>query len=219
MYDRTVEGEYEYRVKIDGVYYGMDTLSDVHIVRPLFDKFDVGLACCAQMTVKYLFDLEPSRGCQLVAECRPKGSSEEWFQLGIFYIDLRTEKGPMKTLTCYDSMMKADVPYLRDEDTSVDVGEWPRSMKTVVDDIAHRMGVELDPRTVINPNYTVDYPNEDHMRTILQYVAAAHAGNWIVTRKDELLLVPLFSSMPPETHYLVTEYGYAIVFGEDRILI
>lgn len=219
MFDRDKEIEYEYRLKIGDSFYGMDTLSAVNIKRPLFDKFDVGLACCAQMVVKYLFDLEPPRGAKLTAYCRTKNSSEEWFQLGVFYIDVRTERGPMKTLTCYDSMMKADVPFLREEDISVDVGEWPRPMDQVVNDIARRMGIKLDPRTVINSNYTVDYPNEDHMRTILQYVAAAHAGNWIITRKDELLLVPLFRSMPPETHYLVTEYGYAIVFGEDRILV
>lgn len=219
MFNREYDVEYEFRVDIGGTFYGMDTLMDVHIKRPLFDKFDVGLACCAQMTIKYRFDLEPPRGAKIVAYCRERGSNTQWYQLGVFYIDLRTEKAEVKTLICYDSMLKADVPYLRDEDTSIDVGEWPRSMKQVVDDIVKRMGLKLDPRTIINSSYTIDYPNEDHMRTILQYVAAAHAGNWIVTSKNELLLVPLFGSMPPETHYLVTEYGSAIVFGEDRILV
>lgn len=211
------ELEYEFQVEIDGTNYGMDTLTDVHIKQPLFDKFDVGLACCAQMTVQYYVKsgIEPSRGAKLIPQYRIKGSSDNWEQIGVFYIDLRTERAGKKTLTCYDSMMKADTPFF----TEGDVGEWPRNMKQIVDEIARRMGVKLDPRTKIVSTYTVDFPNEDHMRTILEYVAAAHAGNWIMTAKDELLLVPLTTSMPPETHYLVTEWGLPIVFGEDRILV
>lgn len=219
MFERDQEHELEYRVKIGNTYYGMDTLTSASIKRPLFDKISVGLACCAQMIVKYRFDLEPPRGAKLLPECRKKNSNDAWYKLGTFFIDLRTEKAGVKTLTCYDSMLKADVPFLTDEDISIDVGEWPRNMKVMVDEISKRMGVSLDPRTVINPIYEIDYPNNDTCRDILQYVAAAHAGNWIITREDKLLLVPLFLSMPPETHYLVTEYGYAIIFGDDRILV
>lgn len=216
MFYQDKDNELEFRVLIGDKYYGMDSLTDVHIRRPLFDKFDVGLACCAEMTVQYRFDMDPPRGAKLIPYCRRKNSNDEWYQLGVFYIDLRKEKVDKKILLCYDSMLRADISFMRDGE---DVGEWPRSMKDIVNEIVNRMGISLDSRTYINPQYTVDYPNEDSMRTILMYVAAAHGGNWIVTRDDKLLLVPLFGSMPPETHYLVTEYGYAIVFGEDRILI
>ena len=211
------ELEYEFQVEIDGVNYGMDVLKDVRIKQPLFDRFDVGLACCAEMTVQYYVKegIEPSRGAKLIPRYRVKDSNTKWDQLGVFYIDLRSERAGKKTLTCYDSMMKADTPFF----TGGDVGEWPRNMKKVVDEIASRMGVTLDPRTQIVSSYVVDFPNDDHMRTILEYVAAAHAGNWIITAKDQLLLVPLTTSMPPETYYLVTEWGLPIVFGEDRILV
>ena len=40
----------------------------------------------------------------------------------------------------------------------------------------------------------------------------------MVTGEGELLLVPLLSA-PPETFYLVTEYGEPITFGGVRILV
>lgn len=210
--------DYEFQVNIGGVDYGMDTLSAVHIKQPLFDKMDVGLACCAELTVSYYIDLqvEPERGAKLIPRYRPKGSNDPWQQLGVFYIDLRTTREGKQTLMCYDSMMLADTPFIVDGEF---VGEWPRSMKQCAEEIAARMGISLDPRTSINPNYTLDYPNDSTMRKLLQYIAAAHAGNWIITAANQLLLVPLATSMPPETYYLVEEHGLAIVFGEDRILV
>lgn len=210
------EQEYEFQVEIDGKNYGMDTLSSVRIKQPLFDKLDVGLACCAEMTVQYYFDLEPSRGAKLIPRCRARGSNDPWLQLGIFWIDLRTTRAGKKILTCYDAMMMADQPFIRDGEF---VGEWPRPMDQAAKDIAKRMGVELDPRTKLHSTYTLDYPNDDTCRKLLEYIAAAHAGNWIITAEGKLLLVPLATSMPPETYYLVEEYGRAIVFGKDRILV
>lgn len=212
------ETEYEFQVEIDAVNYGMDTLSSVRIKQPLFDKFDVGLACCAEMTVQYYIieNIDPSRGAKLVPRCRTRGSSEPWHQLGVFFIDMRKARSGKMTLTCYDRMMMADTPFIKDGEF---VGEWPRPMDQVAREIATRMGTKLDSRTVLNSNYTLDYPNDDPMRKMLEYIAAAHAGNWIMTAADELLLVPLTSSAPPETNYLVEEMGRAIVFGEDRILV
>ena len=49
------------------------------------------------------------------------------------------------------------------------------------------MGVEIDPRTKLNPAYTIDYPASDpesdtgdyySIRQELQWIAAAHAGIW-----------------------------------------
>lgn len=212
------ELEYEFQVEIDSRNYGMDTLSSVRIKQPLFDKFDVGLACCAEMTVQYYIieGIDPSRGAKLVPRCRPRGSNEPWYQLGVFFIDMRKARSGKMTLTCYDRMMMADTPFIKDEEF---VGEWPRPMDQAARDIAARMGTRLDARTVLNSKYTLDYPNDDPMRKMLEYIAAAHAGNWIMTAADELLLVPLTSSAPPETNYLVEESGLAIVFGEDRILV
>ena len=54
------------------------------------------------------------------------------------------------------------------------------------------------------------------MREVLSAIAAAHAGNWIVTAENKLLLLPLFSA-PDETDYIVNEHGDAILIGGVRI--
>lgn len=136
-------------------------------------------------------------------------------KLGIFFVDVRSEDRQWKNLIAYDSMLKTEQTYLISED----VGEWPRGMKALVADIASRIDVEVDSRTVINESYVVEYPNDYTMREILCHIAAAHAGNWIITADGKLLLVPLFTAMPPETYYLIEDSGSAIVFGEDRILV
>ena len=85
----------------------------------------------------------------------------------------------------------------------------------------------IDSRTQLNPAYTIDYPASDpdsesgdfySIRQELQWIAAAHCGNWIITDVEELLLVPLLSA-PAETHYLVTEHGDAITLGGVRIYV
>lgn len=56
------------------------------------------------------------------------------------------------------------------------------------------------------------------MTEVLEFMAIANAGSWIITDKGELLLLK-YGDIPPETYYLVTEYGDAITFGGVRILI
>lgn len=211
------EPDYEFRIKIDNTFYGMDTLMNAHIQQPLFDRFDAGLACCAQLDIKYRENTlpEPAIGAKVLPQYREVGTIQ-WAPFGTFYIDMRTTKDGVKNLVCFDSMMKADALY---PSNAIPRNKWPLGMKDAVNSIAQQMGVSVDPRTVLNNNYLVDYPGNDPMRSTLQYIAAAHGGNWIITYKDELLLVPLFSSMPPESNYLITEVGYSILIGGDRILV
>lgn len=208
-----IEDYYEYQVEIDGINYGMDSLMDVHIIKPLFDKFSVGCACSAEMEVKYLIDINPFRGAKLVPRYRIQGSKDPWKQIGVFYIDERKESGLARTLICYDSMMRANIQFQLEGD----VDEWPRDMKTIVKQIATIMDIEIDPRTELNSNYFVEYPNEETCRDILCYVAAAHAGNWIITSEDKLLLVPLFVKQPTNKYYLVTENHVPITIGGVQI--
>lgn len=143
-------------------------------------------------------------------------STSEWLQKGNFYIDTReTDKvtGVM-TIHGYDAMLKAEQPFLTD--TTED--DWPKPMDEVVAEIAQRMGVTVDSRTVVSHTLQAGYPLEYTMREVLGFIASAHAGNWIITDAGELRLVGL-ADIPPETFYLVTEDGDAILFGDTRILI
>lgn len=56
------------------------------------------------------------------------------------------------------------------------------------------------------------------MTDILEGVAVSNAGNWVMSDEGKLLLLR-YGDIPPETHYLVTEYGDAITFGGVRILV
>ncbi len=198
-----MDKEYEYKVNIDGKDYSMDSLTSASIEQSLFDSFSVGNACAAQLTLSYYDNnINPAIMAQVVAYCRKKGSTDTWNQLGVFFIDTReTSTDRLTTLTCYDSMLKTDQKFL----SEVVEDNWPQKQTKVVADICTRIGVELDARTVINPNYNVDIPFDLNIRDILGYIAAANGGNWIITSENKLLLVPLFSSVPAETSLLATE--------------
>lgn len=204
----------EYRVEIDGANYSMTELYSVTITQPLFERFSVGNACSAELKISFSPKGTISRMAKIVPFVR-ENSEDSWVQLGVFYIDTRSLNNGLMNITAYDCMLKAETVWTPDQ--SID---FPLSMTDAVSNIAMLMGISIDSRTVLSSSYTVDYPANDYtLRDVLRYIAAAHGGNWIITSDEKLLLVPLFSSMPPETHYLVTESGNAVTFGGVRILI
>ena len=143
-------------------------------------------------------------------------STSEWLPKGTFYIDTRQTDKVSGALIIhgYDAMLKAEQMLL----TETTEDDWPKPMDEVVEEIAKRMGVTVDSRTVISHTMMVGYPLEYTMREVLGYIAAAHCGNWIITDAGELRLITL-NCIPPETSYLVDEDGYAITFGGVRIIV
>ena len=113
-------------------------------------------------------------------------TDSEWLPKGIFYVDTRDydASSGILTLTGYDAMLKAEETYIQEGD----VGTWPKTMPAVVAEIAARMGVEVDSRTRLN-NYDVQLPTEYTMREVLGFIAAAHAGNWVITDEGKLRLI------------------------------
>lgn len=203
----------EYKVIIDGLEHGQADIRSANIKRPLFDQLSIGNACEAELKILY----RPKAEAQKMAIVEPyvnEGSG--WERLGVFYIDQRsTAANGITTLIAYDSMLKANLEWVPDQSL-----EFPMSMQTAAEEIASLMGISLDARTELNESYSVDYPaNEYTLRDVLCFIATAHGGNWIITRENKLLLVPLVGSAPQETSYLVTEAGDPITFGGDRILI
>ena len=95
---------------------------------------------------------------------------------------------------------------------------WPRKDVFLVSKIASIMGVETDPRTVLDAETDVPYPIDWTCREILSYIAIAHCGNWTITDEGKLRLVPLWS-IPEATHYLVDQYGDPITMGGVKILV
>lgn len=148
----------------------------------------------------------------------------EWLEFGTFYINQRdTSFAGLIVLDCFDAMLKTNQNYLDETDTSAN---WPKSMKAVVEEIAYRIGVGVDPRTKINTgsDYVVPYPSGKTMQQVLGDIGACHGGNWIITEENLLRLVPLVSA-PDETFHVIshdyekvkTNDGHLLIYDEQKI--
>lgn len=200
---------YEYQVDIGGVMYGMNDIESASIDRQLFTERSIGNTCSAMLEITVWPLGTIPRMARIVPYCREIGTNE-WEQLGIFYISTRSKSEDMLKIVAYDTMLKSNDEWKPAQDLI-----FPMTMEAAATVIASAMGTTLDKRCVFNPSYMVDYPANGYtMRDVLQFIAVAHVGNWIVTADGELLLVPLYGAMPEETFYLVTEYGAPIQVGE-----
>ena len=215
----------EYQFDINGVIYGQDMEVSHSVDNGLFEEFGIGNAACAQLSLSMFADNIP-RAATIRRYIRLVNGEQvsEWLPAGVFFVNRRAEDDGRWTIEAFDAMRKADVPW--DPDQSLN---FPLPMDKAVREFARIMGVEIDPRTYVNPAYTIDYPATDPeseepvdnnytIRQELQWIAATHGGNWIMTGEGKLRLVPL-SGEPEETHYLVTERGDAIVMGGVRLLV
>lgn len=133
------------------------------------------------------------------------------YTLGVFYIDTRSTDPTSNTLTihCYDCMLMAEqaVPT-----TGTDI--------TVLGAIATQLQTTLDASVTaaITNAYTIPATMaQDSSRDVLQAIGAAYGGSFFITR-DGLLGFAGFS-VGAETFYLCDEFGNAITFGGDRILV
>ncbi len=122
----------------------------------------------------------------------------EWLPKGVFFFSTRKTdaRTGLMNVVGYDAMLKAEETWLNSD---YDYETWPMPADKAVADIATRMGITVDPRTVLNPAFPVQYPVDDEgdmtMREALSRIAIANAGNWIITDEGKLLLVPLASAL------------------------
>lgn len=205
----------EYRFEINGVEYGPEEEVEHTYSNGIFEDFGFGNAYTASLTLSLFTDNVP-RAATIKRYIRLRNGDQvsEWLPKGTFFTNTRSDDDGYWTIEAYDSMRKSEVVWTPDQSL-----EFPLSMPAAADEFARILGVELDQRTVLNANYTIDYPANDYtIRNELCFIAAAHGGNWIITDENKLYLVPLLSA-PAETNYLVEEYGDAITFGGDRILV
>lgn len=205
----------EYRFDINGIIYGPEQVVSHSVDSGLYEQFGIGNAATAKLTLE-LYAEEIPRGATIrrYVRLRNQNQASEWLPKGIFFINRRAEDGGYWTIEAFDVMRKTEAVWTPDQSIV-----FPLSMPAAAAEFARIMGTEIDPRTALNPAYTIDYPANDYtIRDELAFIAAAHGGNWIVTDLGKLLLVPLLS-IPPETRCLVTEYGDNITLGGVRILV
>ncbi len=205
----------EFGFQINGVWYGPEAEVEHSVEHMLYEEFSFGNATIASLNLS-LFAEEIPRSATIKRYIRLKNGvqTSEWLPKGIFFTNRRSVDDGYWTIEAFDAMRKADVVWQPDPSLS-----FPMAMPAAVAEFARIMGVEVDSRTSLNPSYTIDYPaNSYTIRNILQYIAAAHGGNWIISDEGKLWLVPL-KSIPDEVNYLVTENGNPITFGGVRILV
>lgn len=205
----------EYKFEINDVEYGPEEEVEHSYSNGIFEDFGFGNAYTASLTLS-LFTDEVPRAATIKRYIRLRNGAQvsEWLPKGTFFTNTRSDDDGYWTIEAYDSMRKAEVVWTPDQSL-----EFPLSMPAAAAEFARILGVELDSRTMLNANYTIDYPANDYtIRNELCFIAAAHGGNWIITDENKLYLVPLLSA-PAETNYLVEEYGGAITFGGVRILV
>ena len=219
---RDRETRREYAFDIDGVWYGPEAEASHSVESSLFECFGIGNAMSATLTLELYADHIP-RGAVIKRFVRLTNGAQasEWLPKGVFYISTRRLDKRSGTLAIhgYDAMRKAgDIWLTADYDTA----GWPMPQREAAEDIAQRMGVELDPRTVLDAQNPVEYPTDDlgevTMTDILEWIAIANGGNWVMTDEGKLLLLG-YGDIPEETNYLVTEYGSAITMGGVRLLV
>ena len=182
----------------------------------------VGACLSSELTIEMLRPAGDIPRMALVRpyiRCTDGTNTSEWIPQGLFYIDTReysqNDDGlNLMKLHCYDAMLMAEQDF---PDTEI---EYPVADTDIVSIIAAALDVGVDDRTwaIMTAGYEIGPPAGYTMREVLGNIAAMYCGNWIMNYDGELLLVAL-NGIPGETNYLVDNYGFAITFGGDRILV
>lgn len=215
----------EIRVDIAGEPYYEDRIVSLSTSGGIFQKPDIGNCASRQidLVVRSPGVIPKQAKIQAFVRLSAGELESEWLQKGEFFISTRRKDKRTGHLTIhgFDAMLKASDVWLTSD---YDYENWPMQQRAAVEDIAYRMGVQVDARTweTIRTSFPVDYPVDENgdltMTDILEGIAIANVGNWIITDKGELLLIG-YGDIPPETNYLVTEYGSSITLGGVKILV
>lgn len=146
------------------------------------------------------------------------GSTEEtseWIQQGTYFVDTRvlTGQGTLQ-LTAYDAMLKAEKTYPSTNHV------WPYADINVLAEIAQDIGVTLDQKTIdiVTAGIMIPLPAGYTEREVLGMIAAAYAGNFIISDRNTLMLVPLYGTDDENLtgYYLADDDGdTALLFGNE----
>lgn len=207
---RTLLADKNHRVEtkliIAGVEYGQADIvaNSLRIYGGLYSTFGIG-NCCSRQIEFQIFpkgDIPRQAKVQVFVRLSVGEQASEWIPKGVFFFATRRldKKTGVLSVTGYDAMLKSEETWL---DSSYDAETWPMPVETAVNDIASRIGVSVDSRTVLDSAFPVQYPVDDEgdmtMREALSRIAIANAGNWVISDNGELLLVGL-NSVPAQTN-------------------
>lgn len=213
----------ECRVRIAGEDYGEDRIVSLYTTGGAFSSPDIGTCAARQidLVLRSPGSIPKQAEMRVYVRLVLEEQASEWLPKGVYYISTRRldKRTGVLTIHGYDAMLKASDPWLTADYAAAN---WPMPQRQAAEDIAHRMGVELDARTVLTTAFPVPYPTDDlgevTMTDVLEWIAVINAGNWVMTDEGRLLLLR-YGDICPETFYLVTEHGRAITLGGMRILV
>ena len=197
QYQSIVNGAhtFEHRILLEGAdgkaqMFGDADIASLKITGGLFSENKFGFGGCFAREIELEFypsATPPARmaGVTVMFEAVNDSKKSGLNFAGTFFIDTReTNDLGLMRITGYDSMLKAEKLYI----DPGDVGQWPKKMSEVAADIASKMDVELDSRCSFE-DYDVQLPTGYTMREVLSFIAAAHAGNWVITPEGKLRLI------------------------------
>lgn len=194
----------EAKLKIAGVEYGEDQIvyKSLTVYGGLYSTFGIGNCCARQIDFEIYPQGDIPRRAKIEVYMRLRLGEQvsEWIPKGVFFFATRKTDRKTSVLSVhgYDAMLKAEETWL---DSSYDAKTWPMPAATAVADIAARMGVAVDSRTVLDAAFPVQYPVDGEgdmtMREVLGRIAVANTGNWIMSDDGKLLLVGL-NSIPAQ---------------------
>lgn len=213
----------EIRLNIGGVKYGMGNIISCSTSGGIFSEPGIGNCTSRQIELEVLpiGTIPRQAKIQVFVRLVYGEQASEWIRKGVFFISTRKRNKLTGTLTItgYDAMLKAEQTWLTSD---YDAENWPMTQSDAVSDIAGRIGVAVDSRTVLSEEYPVEYPVGENgdltMREVLSGIAVSNCGNWIITDAGKLRLI-VYGDIPAETNYLIDENGYSILFGGVRILV
>jgi hypothetical protein len=187
----------EYRFVVNNMAYtGSDIQSTPVLSKAFADRLSIGVCCSGtlRLVLREKANVTIPKAASVVAYCRltaPDGTDPtDWVEQGHYFISSRSSQNGILTLSCRDLMLKARSSYW----DKTQIKAWPATMAAVVNDIAAAMGVAVDSRTQIKTGtaYRVTEPDgKATMMDVLSGIAAAHAGNFVITETGALRLITI----------------------------
>ena len=210
----------EISVEIAGELYGEDRIILLNTYPRLFrsNKMEAGCAVASELHMVIRGHKNIPNAAELIPMYRLRvgDTVSEWIKKGVYYIYTREPNDEVNTLSivAFDAMVRGDAIWTPDQSLV-----FPMSMRSAALIIANLMGVEIENPQDISDRYLVDYPANDWtQRNVLQFIAAAHGGNFLMTDLGKLRLLTL-NTMPEETNNLVNHFGSVITFGGVAIRV
>lgn len=145
---------------------------------------EIGKVIAQEIELKMLQpsgDVPPMAQVVLYTRACTDTLQSEWLQQGVFYIDTRetTASNDLRILTIhgFDAVLMLEQDYAS---TSIN---WPATDVSIVQEIASKIGVSVDPRTpaLMTGGYRYPLPTGYTLREMLGYIAQAYIGCFIVT--------------------------------------